>query len=148
MDPKAEDWMDRELDKQPESLEDRSELWDWAGGVVKEMRADLEEGFWGDYFTMEERKTGVEDVVTGIKRQLIAVDDEDEDAGDGEDEVMGEGEAVGRSRPESETTTTKHVPDPLPLENLLKFASGTLPLPLGPNAVKRVNHTRKTAEGP
>lgn len=136
MDPKAEDWLDRELDKQPRNLEDRRELWDWAGTAVKEMREELEEGYWVDFYTMEERKAGIKNVQTGIKRSLLAEDESDEDEEDDEegaedgdgDEKMGEDRAVDGGK-DTETAARKHVPPPIPLETLLKYAVGAVTLP-------------------
>ncbi|CZT23195.1 uncharacterized protein RCC_08905 [Ramularia collo-cygni] len=138
MDPKAEDWMDRELDKQPDNVEDRGELWQWAGGVVKEMRTDLEGGLWEDYFTTEEHKSGVKEVRTGIRRTLWGDnDDGDEDAEDddgegGEDEdgdkTMKEDGAVGSGRT-VESAVKKAIVPPIPLESLLRFSVGGLSLP-------------------
>lgn len=127
MDPKAEDWMDRELDKQPDvGGEDRGELWQWAGGVVKEMRGDLEDGFWNDYYTLEERKAGVKSVNTGIRRQLYEDDEEGEEGDEDGDEVMEEDSAVDASEAE---TQAKNFPPPIPLETLLRYATGSVSLP-------------------
>jgi hypothetical protein len=125
MDPRAEDWIDRELDKQPDVMgEDRGELWDWAGGVVKEMKADLQEGLWDDYFTVEERRDGVRGVETGIQRALFSDDEDNGEEGD-KDEVMGEDEAAPAKEVEKGKVL---VPPPMPLENLLKFMTGSMPM--------------------
>lgn len=121
--------MDQELDKQPDvEGEDRGELWQWAGGIVKEMRADLEEGLWSDFFTMEERKAGVRNVQTGIKRQLYFDDEDDEGEGedDGEDGEMEEDSAVSKEEVEKKM---KNLPPPIPLETLLRYATGSVSLP-------------------
>lgn len=135
MDPKAEDWMDRELEKHPGNVADRRELWQWAGGVVKEMRTDLEDGLWGDYFTVQERESGIKDVQTGIKRPLWDSESEDdEEEGEGEDEngdsdeVMGEDKAIGGGQ-DAGKAVKKAVPPPIPLETLLRFAVGAVSLP-------------------
>lgn len=114
--------MDQNLEKQPDNVDDRRELWQWAGGVVKEMRTDLEDEDWGDYFTVEERKTGVRDVQTGIKRPLW--DESEEEGGEGDedgDENMAEDDAIKAGK--------KADTPPIPLETLLRFAVGAVSLP-------------------
>lgn len=100
------------------------------------MRSDfVEGGLWGDWFSVEERKGGIRNVETGVRRKLWGEEeeeeDDDDDEGEGEgdgDEVMGEDGAVESKGAEGKVKV-KDVPKPMPLETLLRFATGSLQLP-------------------
>lgn len=64
------------------------ELWSWA---PLEANREARRRNWGGDYTLEEKEIGVENVVTGLKRQL-EVNDEDED--DDEEEEDDEAEGV------------------------------------------------------
>jgi mediator of RNA polymerase II transcription subunit 8 len=70
-------------------------LWDWA---PVEANQEARRRNWGGNFTLEERETGVQNVVTGLRRQLEDEDEEEsesEEEGEGEEEEM---EVVGVRR--------------------------------------------------
>lgn len=76
-------------DFKPLSDAELAELWDWA---PVEANQEARKRNWGGNFTLEEREGGIENVVTGLKRQLEddegdEDDEEDEEEGDGEDEM-------------------------------------------------------------
>lgn len=64
-----------------------AELWDWA---PVEANQEARRRNWGGNFTLEEREMGIQNVVTGLRRQL---EDEDEEASESEEE----GEEIGRA---------------------------------------------------
>lgn len=64
---------------------DLAELWEWA---PVEANQEARQRNWGGNFTLEERELGLQNVVTGLKRELE--DDEEE-----EEEEEGEGEGEG-----------------------------------------------------
>jgi hypothetical protein len=85
--------------------DDRTELWSWAPRAAnKEARKQK----WGADYTLAEVQGGVSNVKTGLKRELIEpegdedmdddedlLDDEDENDADDADEVDGDGDAEG-----------------------------------------------------
>lgn len=81
------------------------ELWTWAGMAANELARGHE---WGGDFTQEEFEGGLENVVTGLRRQLNWEDDDDDED---EDEIEGEGK---KEAPEEAR-------DAMPLEQILKF---------------------------
>lgn len=139
--PRAEEWIDETLkiDAEEEkaengvsatrgaaaspSDEETRDLWGWAGattaGKVQEM---LDGGLFDDDYSIKERKEGVKNVVTGLKRQLddsssaggtpksedVKMEDEDESK---EDQKLIE---IGLDPSKS----------PMPLEQLLRLESG------------------------
>lgn len=64
-----------------------AELWEWA---PIEANQEARRRNWGGNFTLEEREAGIENVVTGLKRQLE--DDEGEESEGEEEEEKGEEE--------------------------------------------------------
>ncbi|KAH1487204.1 mediator of RNA polymerase II transcription subunit 8, partial [Aspergillus fumigatus] len=82
LDPRVEDWVSRGRRAGASALEDRgalsesalAELWDWA---PVEANQEARRRNWGGNFTLEEREMGIQNVVTGLRRQL---EDEDEEA--------------------------------------------------------------------
>ncbi|KAK5132100.1 hypothetical protein LTR08_000350 [Meristemomyces frigidus] len=139
LDPKAEDWIAAYAKPKVKSTAqsngthagegdhtsqlseaDFRELWKWAGptstDTVKQMM--LDDVFEEDY-TIAEREAGVENVATGLKRNL----DDDSDEGDGGEDKM---EDVMPGKP-AEAGVDTSLP-PLRLEALLQFTStGALP---------------------
>ncbi|KAF9888788.1 mediator of RNA polymerase II transcription subunit 8 [Aspergillus nanangensis] len=94
LDPRVDDWVARGRKAGTSALEDRgslserdlADLWDWAPVAANE---DARRRNWGGNFTLEERESGIQNVVTGLKRQLEDDDDDDEDE-DEEDDDQGE----------------------------------------------------------
>lgn len=95
LDPRVEDWVTRGRLAGTESLEesvglneaDLAELWAWA---PIEANYEARRRNWGSNYTLEERELGIQNVVTGLKRQLPDDDDDDEEESDEEDEDDGE----------------------------------------------------------
>jgi mediator of RNA polymerase II transcription subunit 8 len=125
LDPKAEAWIEesRALRQAENGLqgsghetgtladEDYRELWSWAKETQLEQLRELAEvSAWDDAYTIKEREDGVENVVTGIKRDL--------DKNEQDDDKMDESDA------ESEGEGLASVKSSVPLESLLSFASG------------------------
>lgn len=67
------------------SDEDRRAIWQWAPGAAnKEARKQK----WGADYTLEEKQRGIENVATGLRRQLVEPpDDEDDEDIEDEDEA-------------------------------------------------------------
>ncbi|KAJ5156671.1 hypothetical protein N7492_009474 [Penicillium capsulatum] len=72
-------------------------LWEWA---PVEANQEARRRNWGGNFTLEEREAGVQNVVTGLRRQLEDEDGDEEEEGEeeGEDEGEDEMEIVGVHR--------------------------------------------------
>lgn len=108
LEPRAEDWVERGRAAGEAVLENRDglsaaqldELWQWA---PVEANREARRRNWGGNYTLEEREMGIENVVTGLQRQLE--DDEQEEEGEEEGdkmEIAAEGtqgqQAVGADR--------------------------------------------------
>ncbi|KAK5012695.1 putative RNA polymerase II mediator complex component Med8 [Cryomyces antarcticus] len=133
LEPSVEDWLEQcrtaavpfTANVNGDSLNDEQEpallgeadlasLWEWAGpeenGIAREMD-------WGDDYTIAERKDGVENVVTGLKRKL---DDDDEE----EEEIEGND---GDEKMEDIRPPAIQPPEPskpmMALEDILRFMS-------------------------
>lgn len=125
LEPRAESWIDRYTEseagqkKGPLSDQDVRELWNWAGptsnSVVRQL---IEDGAFDDDYTLAEREDGVENVVTGLKRNLDA-DEEDE----GEDKDEHENDKMEDVRPNGPRLDMDPTLPPLPLESWLRFIS-------------------------
>lgn len=145
MEPRVEDWIAENTSK-PEAgqvngagkqgsklqEEEMRELWDWSLGESRQILAGLQdEEVFDDNFTIAEREAGIENVVTGIRRNLDRGsddEDEDDDMDENEDDdkmedVMPEANVQGNG----EQGVDSSLP-PVPLESVLRFMStGALP---------------------
>ncbi|KAJ5465079.1 uncharacterized protein N7458_000765 [Penicillium daleae] len=108
------------------------ELWEWA---PVEANQEARQRNWGGHYTLEEREAGIQNVVTGLRRQLEDDDaSEDEDEGD-EDEGEDEMEVVGVHRKSSggiEFDIAPHharaVEPVVPLDKILRYmTTGHMP---------------------
>ncbi|OKL56478.1 Mediator of RNA polymerase II transcription subunit 8 [Talaromyces atroroseus] len=90
LDPRVEDWVTRGRIAGTESLDasnglgeaDLAELWAWA---PIEANQEARRRNWGGNYTLEEKELGIQNVVTGLTRQLPD-DDEDEESDEEEEE--------------------------------------------------------------
>lgn len=142
LEPTIEDWVkegetataqQRKTTSHGLSDKDRDEIWNWAPG---EANAYARKQTWGADYTRSE-SLNVENVVTGLKRQLVEPpeDDDDEEPDDDEDEYEvsdevedGDGamdvekqQAVTEPKPAAEIHTTRTTPGKTPLTNIHKF---------------------------
>lgn len=137
LDVKAEDWIEESVGISKEqqsngeagalSGEDMKELWSSAGDIQRDIFKRLsEDPGWDDVYTIREREEGVQNVVTGLKRDLDDSEDEEED---GEDED-GNVDKMDVSDVKQEQTAVPGVNGmktglpPLPLDSMLKYAHG------------------------
>ncbi|CAG8153071.1 unnamed protein product [Penicillium nalgiovense] len=153
LDPRVEDWVARgraagtESATTPSNFSDPdtahkpltdaqlAELWEWA---PLEANQEARRRNWGGNFTLEEREAGIENVVTGLRRQLEDDDDDGEEESEGEGEE-GDGEemdVVGVHRKpgaaEFEYNIAPHHPHPVqpfvPLDLILRYmTTGRMP---------------------
>ena len=110
---------------------DLAELWEWA---PVEANQEARRRNWGGNYTLEERETGVENVVTGLRRELEDDDEEEEEEADNMEIVGARKKASGgaglefdiaAARPAQHQETT--VPA-MPLDDVLRFmTTGTPP---------------------
>lgn len=119
LEPNVEDWVvkGKEIAEQgareEKSRQDILELWTWAGMAANELARGHE---WGGDFTSEEFEGGLENVVTGLKRQL-----------DWEEENEDEDEETGGEK-EKKKEAAEEAREAMPLEHILKFLmTGTEP---------------------
>lgn len=144
LEPEVEDWVEKGQEiVQTTSLgrtialseAERDELWQWAPIAAND---EIRKQNWGGDYTMAEKELGVENVVTGLKRQLQEPPDPDEqDDGDGVEDEEGDEEEDGddadddvivevRRRPnasslESASSTTKRSAPTMPVEKIFRF---------------------------
>lgn len=85
----------------PEGVAELQEIWDDIRGWTQSRIATYVREEAGDAYTKEERENGVENVRTGLKRDVEEDDDDDEDEED-EDDAEDDGKEVVRG-PEPET---------------------------------------------
>lgn len=146
LDPRVEDWVAKGRTAGAATLEERgglnegelAELWSWA---PIEANQEARRRNWGGDYTLEERETGIENVVTGLKRQLEDDDAEDSDEEDEDEAVDGdEMEIVGvHSKPggsgvefdiaaERNYVPSTTVSPALPLDDVFRYMmTGTWP---------------------
>ncbi|KAA8649001.1 hypothetical protein EYZ11_000792 [Aspergillus tanneri] len=141
LDPRVEDWVARGRKAGTSALQDQSalsemelmELWHWA---PVEANQEARRRNWGGNFTLEERELGIQNVATGLKRQLE--DDERSDDEDEDDEEVDEMEVVGVRRKSgsgsglefdiAQATHQKPTGPGVPLDEILRYmTTGTLP---------------------
>ncbi|RAL15967.1 RNA polymerase II mediator complex subunit MED8 [Aspergillus homomorphus CBS 101889] len=138
---------DNDGNKPLDDLAALSELWDWA---PVEANLEARRRNWGGNFTLEERESGIANVVTGLRRVLEDDEDESGSEEDEESDVEGEGEpdemeVVGVRRrsgagatgvefdiapaaPSSHPGQLKAVAPEVPLEDILRFMTvGVVP---------------------
>lgn len=110
LEPGVEDWVIKGKEiaeqgaKDEKSRQDILELWTWAGMAANELARGHE---WGGDFTQDELEGGLENVVTGLRRQLNWEDEEED-----EDEEIEKGK---------KNETPEEARDAMPLEPILKF---------------------------
>jgi mediator of RNA polymerase II transcription subunit 8 len=140
LEPRAEDWIEQASQWQhaneeesagkdaPHHLETEQlrKLWDWARPLTNELYSGLdEEDVFSDNFTIAERGAGIENVNTGIRKNLDIYGEDGSEDGDNTDS--------GSTMPGVEPTNKmKRVPTvqqaPMPIVSLLSFmSSGALP---------------------
>ena len=147
LEPSVEDWIEHGKKIEEASLRpasgglsaaDLEEIWNWAPA---EANRTAREQRWGKDYTLAEKKIGLENVVTGLQRELVADSDsdEDDDEDDDEEESGGERDADDMSGIEKTTiqslskTMDQHsIPAPvqeaMPMDKMLKFLmTGTMP---------------------
>ncbi|KAJ5283922.1 hypothetical protein N7505_001902 [Penicillium chrysogenum] len=147
LDPRVEDWVargraagtestgpsnfsDPDAAYKPLSDAQLAELWEWA---PLEANQEARRRNWGGNFTLEEREAGIENVVTGLRRQLEDDDGEEESEGEEDGEEM---DVVGVHRKpgaaEFEYNIAPHHPHPVqpfvPLDLILRYmTTGRMP---------------------
>ena len=95
LEPHVEDWVDEGREIAIESMGqgvdaeslhvDVQDLWSWAGMAANEQ---ARKHTWGGNYTLEEKKMGVENVITGLRRKLK--EDPDDSSDEDEDEEAAE----------------------------------------------------------
>lgn len=101
------------------SESDLAKLWEWA---PVEANQQARRRNWGGNFTLEEREAGVQNVVTGLQRQLE--DDEEEEEEEEGEEDEDEMEIVGSQRkPGADVAShpTRPLEPAMPLAGILKY---------------------------
>ncbi|KAJ5225255.1 hypothetical protein N7468_006480 [Penicillium chermesinum] len=123
-------------DFKPLSDAELAELWAWA---PVEANQEARRRNWGGNFTLEEREAGIENVVTGLKRQLEddeGDEEDEEEEGDGDAEGEDEMEIVGVRRRSGAGTVEFDVAAPhhhkaepvVPLPEILRYmTTGRMP---------------------
>lgn len=146
LDPRVQDWVEKGLKAGTKPAEENrglseaelEELWAWA---PIEANQEARRRNWGGNFTLEEREAGIQNVVTGLSRQLDDYEseesdeeeDEDEDADEDKMEIVGVHRRPGVSGVEFDITSEKHqkpnaVSPAMPLTDVFRYMmTGTKP---------------------
>lgn len=120
---------------------DLAELWAWA---PVEANREARQRNWGGNFTLEEREMGVQNVVTGLRRELEDDDDDEEDEDEEdeeEDEAAGDEMEIVGARTKStggglefDIAAARSVQDAavaggpvMPLDDVLRFMTAGVP---------------------
>ena len=107
--PDTEDWIEQGIRNSQDlrvkggqqlSQAELESLWNWSPGALKEELSRYLPTF-GTNFTLEEREAGIENVVTGLKRDLTASESDDEDS---DEDVMDEDPLPVTTKPEVKAT--------------------------------------------
>ncbi|KAF7715759.1 Uncharacterized protein PECH_006204 [Penicillium ucsense] len=109
-----------------------TELWQWA---PIEANQEARKRNWGGNYTLEEREAGIQNVVTGLRRQLEDDDGSDDDEEGEEDDEEDEMEVVGVHRKPSGGVEfdiaphhTRPVQPVVPLDKILRYmTTGHMP---------------------
>ena len=145
LEPEAEEWVEKGHELAQEhsttgrhaglSQSDQDELWQWAPVAAND---EIRKQNWGGDYTMAEKQSGIENVETGLTRELQeppdpdeqddneGVEESDEDEGDEEDvvEIRRKTNAPGL---EFDVATVKRSTPQMPLENIFRFmATGSM----------------------
>lgn len=130
---RGEEWIDKALQEAKEQKDtgedqglpaDQMEgLWEWASDSSRKFfQPWFEDEVFEDNFTVAERESGVENVVTGIKRNLDRDDDEDDDEDEDAMETQTE-KSPGLEDTEPMPKGFDPQKPAIPLESLLRFAT-------------------------
>lgn len=120
LDPRVQDWVEKGRAAGANSVEesrglsdsDLKELWRWAPIEANE---EARKRNWGGNYTLEERESGIQNVVTGLRQQLeddegeeSDEEEEDEEADEDKMEIVGVHRRPGGSGVEFEITSERH----------------------------------------
>ena len=145
LEPGAEDWIyehttKRQAEQQANGVskhdhglkdDDLRELWSWASETSRSIVVPMVEdgGAMADNYTIAEREAGVENVSTGLRRDLDrdSEDDDEDDDDDIDENGMEDIVPSEQSTDDDEEGIDESLP-PMPLENVLRFmTTGALP---------------------
>lgn len=136
LEPNVEEWLDQgqhvfndETTKDRLSTQERNELWQWAPSAANSQARKQK---WGADYTLAEIQNGIENVNTGLKRELIEPpDDADEDeddydeGSDEEDEDDNDKMDIEQARPGVATSSGVSQQKPagpqMPVETIHRF---------------------------
>lgn len=141
LEPEVEEWVEKgqEMARKASngkytelSESDRDELWQWAPVIAND---EIRKQNWGGDYSIAEKQAGIENIETGLKRELQEPPDpeeEDEDEGGEESEKEGDDDddeediVEIRRKPnasglEFNLSTTKRPPAQMPIENIFRF---------------------------
>ena len=129
-----EDWIQDGLDTATKIENDNrpelEELWDWAPTAFRESFLPYTEVLGGNY-TLEERAMGIENVVTGLRRELPDAQEESDE--EDEDEMKDDPKPKSIPQPADKGIDKEVLP--LSIEDQLKFMiTGILPASAQRNA--------------
>ena len=104
------------------SDDERNALWQWAPGVAN---AEARKQKWGADYTLQEKEAGIENVNTGLRRELQVPPDEEEPEDEDEEEGFDDSdEEEDEDKMEVEQTKTETKPGPA-AETVPALASAT-----------------------
>ncbi|KAL9115375.1 MAG: hypothetical protein Q9227_000696 [Pyrenula ochraceoflavens] len=150
LEPSVEDWIEHgkqieEASSKPASetlrQNDLKALWNWAPAEANQIAREQR---WGKSYTLAEKDAGLENIVTGLQKELVADSDEDEDEEE-EDDDEEEEESENEEKDDStslaqrnavqsmpmtvdQQSTTAPLREPMPMDKTLRFMmTGSMP---------------------
>jgi mediator of RNA polymerase II transcription subunit 8, fungi type len=138
LEPEVEEWVERAQELASKGTQGRysglsdiahDDLWQWAPIAAND---EIRKQNWGGDYTMAEKQAGIENVATGLKRELIeppdpgeqdaeAGEESDEEDDDDEEDVVEVHRKSNAPGLEFDVTTAKRSASQMPIDNLFRF---------------------------
>lgn len=138
LEPEVEDWVEKGQETAQHhsqgrykglSESDRDELWRWAPLAAND---EIRKQNWGGDYTMAEKESGIENIETGLKRELLEPPDTDDhddgegveesdDGDDSEEDVVEMRRKPNAQGLEFDLSTAKRPATQMPIESIFRF---------------------------
>jgi mediator of RNA polymerase II transcription subunit 8, fungi type len=138
LEPEVEEWVEKGQEIAQKASKERysglseparDELWQWAPIAAND---EIRKQNWGGDYTMAEKQSGIENVVTGLRRELqeppdpeeqdeVEGADESEEADDDEEDVVEIRRKPNAPGLEFDLSTAKRPTSQMPIENIFRF---------------------------
>ncbi len=138
LEPEVEEWVEKGQEIAKDTFQgrhkglsdfDRDQLWQWAPLVAND---EIRKQNWGGDYTMAEKEAGIENITTGLKRELQEPPDPDDhddgervdesdDGDDDEEDVIEIRRKPNAPGLEFDLSTAKRPATQMPIENIFRF---------------------------